>query len=331
MKYRLQCAAAVAAFAVFATDIQAQDCKPLGRYASVPLSTSSDFRRLYVPVEIAGKPMRMLLDTGASVTLINASTAKALGLETHDSPIRVYSLTGDSSDKYVETSFKISAMSLPKFQFPVSKQFEDLDQSDVVGLLGANVLSHFDVSVDPVGKTLDLMSQDHCPDRVIYWPTKVLAKIPFKPAEDGSIIVEIKLDGKPVKAILDTGAWNSTLRIPTAEHLYNITPGSPDAPVSGILNGAENLTTYHHTFKTLDFDGVTVANPAIELIPDKLSRPFTEVPTGSHISVTDEGVAPPMLIGMDILRHTRFYIAYKAHMLYVTPPTEPAAAPAPAK
>lgn len=315
-------AATLTAVALMTSATFAADCKPLARYASLKLTTSPDLRQLFVPVEIGGKPLRLQLDTGANVTILNSATADALGLKHHDSPIRMYDLTGKWSEIYVETSFKVGGMFMPKYQFQSSKQFEDPEQPDIVGLLGANFLSVFDLSIDPAGKTLDLVNPDHCPDQVIYWPAKAVAKVPIRATPEGDLIIEIKLDGKPVKAILDTGAASSTLRIHDAERIFNIERGSPDTPSAGVLNGNPNLQTYHHVFKTLEFEGITVNNLDIDLIPDKLSREFTETPTGSHIAVTPEGIAPPMLIGMDILRHTRFYIAYKAKTLYVTAPTE---------
>lgn len=300
------------------------DCKPLARVERVTLMASPDLRRLYVPVEIGGKPVELLLDTGADVTLVDRWLADELGLQTRDSPVRIFDLTGKTSDRYVETSFKLGRLAWPKFKLQVEAQPQNPNEPGRAGLLGASFLAFFDVAIDPAGKTLDLISQDHCPDQVIFWPATAVAKMPFT-LDGGSIIVSLKLDGRPVKAILDTGAATSTLRIRTAERFFDIKPGSPDAPVSGVLNGDERFTTYHHVFKSLDFDGVVVNNLDIDLIPDRVTREFNEKPTGSMIGVTPESISAPMLIGMDILRHTRFFIAYKTRMLYVTPPTAIAA------
>ena len=329
MKYLPHAAAAIAAVVLCTTAVRADDCKPLALVQHLALSTSPDLRRLYVPVEIGGKPKELLLDTGAAVTMIDRSLADDLGLQTRDSPVRIFDLTGATSDRYVETSFTLGRLAFPKFQLQVGAQLQDPDEPGMAGLLGASFLTFFDISIDPAGKTLDLIRPDHCPNKVIFWPTTAIAMIPFT-LDGGALIVDLKLDGRPIKAILDTGASNSTLRINAAERFFDIKPGSPDAPVSGVLNSNERLTTYHHVFKTLDFDGVVISNLDVELIPDRVTREFNEKPTGSLIGVTPQSISAPMLIGMDVLRHTRLYISYKTHMLYVTPPTGPAAAaPAP--
>ena len=326
MKYQHPVAVAIAALVLSATAVYAEDCKPLTLALHIPLSTSPDLRRLYVPVELGGKSRELLLDTGAGFTMVDQSLVDELGLQTRESSVRTFDLAGRASDRYVETSFKLGRLGYPKFSLQVGTGLQEAGEPAMTGLLGTSFLAFFDVAIDPAGKSLDLVLPDHCPDQVIFWPTTAVAKIPLD-FTDYTLIVEVKLDGKPVKAILDTGAATSTLRINTAERLFDLKPGSPDTPASGVLNGNERFTTYHHVFKTLDFGGVNVANIDIDLIPDRVTREFREKPTGSLIGVVPQSVAAPMLIGMDVLRHTRFYISYKARTLYVTPPTAPPPAP----
>ena len=192
-----------------------------------------------------------------------------------------------------------------------------------MGILGSDFLSLFDVSIDPVTNKLDLLNPDHCPDKVVYWPASVIAKVPVERTKDGHLVVSIELDGKPFKALLDTGAWNSTIRIKPARMLLGVTPGGPDAPATGELNGTKGLTTYTHTFKTLSFDGVTVTNPSIELIPDMWEEPLSSTPTGSKIKVREEADKPDMLLGMNVLKHMHIYIAYKDRFVYFTPIVTP--------
>lgn len=325
--------AAAAAIALLTPAVQADTCnKPLKLITSIPLTAGPEHRELFVPVEIGGKSKMLQLDTGAYTSLISRKFADELGLVLHDSRVRVFDMTGSYTDRQGVTSFKIGRLQFAGAEFMVTESFNNYwrDNPEVVGVLGANFLTRYDLSIDPAGDKLDLLDPDHCPDAVIYWPAAAYGKVPLDETPDTKIVVKVKLDGKPIDAILDTGAWNSTIFIKAAKVKYGITPGSVDTPVEGKLNGGENLTTYSHQFHSLEFEGVEVSNPTIELIPDKITEHLTYTPIGSHISHVDKDAQPEMLIGMDILRHLHLYIAYHERALYVTPLAAPAPA-APAK
>ncbi|MDR3528709.1 MAG: aspartyl protease family protein [Rhizomicrobium sp.] len=316
--------AALGAIAMLASPVQAGDCKPLKIFASIDMTTSADGRRYYVPVRVGGQDRRLLLDTGGVVSTLSEEFVRSLGLDTYPANLRMYDVTGAYSDRYVKAPFKIGRLDLGSTQFMVSHGFDQSKEPDVVGILGPDFLSLFDVSIDPVSKKLDLLNPDHCADKVVYWPATVLAKVPVERALDGHLVISIELDGKPFKAIVDTGAWNSTIRIKPAHMLLGVTPGGPDAPATGELNGTKGLTTYTHVFKTLSFDGVTVTNPSLRLIPDMLDDAMSSMPTGSKIKVKDDSDKPDVLLGMNILSHLHIYIAYKDRFVYFTPITTPA-------
>lgn len=314
-----------AASLLFAAAAEADVCKPLQLYASLPLTTDGEARRLYVPVEIAGKPMRLILDTGAHASFLTDKVVQELGLDVLPAPVRSYGLTGTYTEKMATAPMKLGQLSFQRVQFMVTPENFWAGEPDVAGLLGANLLSRYDLSLDLANAKLEILSQDHCPDHVIYWPAEAYSKVPFELNNSGNIVITVKLDGHPLQAILDTGATNSTLTIRKARGLYGLNPGDAETPQSGILNGDRNLITYNHTFKTLDFDGIAVANPNIVLIPDVISEKLSHTATGSRIPDRDSAVDSPMLLGMNIIRHMHLYIAYKEKMLYFTPASKPAA------
>ncbi len=307
------------AITMLAAPVQAEDCKPLKMFESIALSSSHDGRRLYVPVQINGQNKRLLLDTGAPISMISDDLVKLLGLDTHRAKVRLYDVTGIYTDHYARAPFKIGRLTLGESEFMVSPGLNHMDEPDVVGTLGSDFLAMFDISIDPVAKKLDLLDPDHCLDKVIYWPASAIAKVPVERLRDGHIVLSLELDGKPVRAILDTGAEGSTLRIEAAHALLGIIPGGPETPVSGQLNGVKDLATYRHVFKSLSFEGVAVANPTLTLIPDMIDEPLSSTPLGTLIKEKNLAARPDMLLGMDILRHVHIYIAYKDRLVYVTP------------
>jgi predicted aspartyl protease len=291
-------------------------------YDSISLQVPDDARRLYVPVEIAGKPKTLLIDTGAGVSLLNNDVVKELNLNIRETRVRTYDVTGKFTDRFVNTPMKIGRLTMNSMSFMVSDVPQETD--GVAGLLGADYLSQFDVAIDPAAAKLDLLDPDHCEGLGVYWPASAIAKIPFERATSKHIIITVHLDGKPVRALLDTGADQSTFRINAAERLFAIKTGTADTPAVGHLNEREDLITYGHTFSTLTFEGVTVVNPKFALIPDMMSKPLSFVTTGTHIPEKNEVAQADILLGMNILRHLHFFIAYKEKVLYVTPATAPA-------
>ncbi|MDR3528710.1 MAG: retroviral-like aspartic protease family protein [Rhizomicrobium sp.] len=309
----------LAACILLAMPVRAEDCKPLKMFESIALSSSPDGRRLYVPVQINGQDKRLLLDTGAPISMISDDMVKALAIGTHQAKVRLYAVTGSYTDRYARVTLKIGRLNLGESEFMVSPGLNDGDEPDVVGILGTDFLAMFDIAIDPAAKKLDLLDPDHCPEKVIYWPASAIAKVPVERLRDGHIVVSLELDGKPVRAILDTGASGSTLRITAAHAFLGIEAGSADTPAVGELNGTKGLTTYRHVFKTLSFEGVAVANPTLTLIPEMTEEPLSSTPLGTLIRVKNPAIKPELLLGMDILRHMHFYIAYKEHVVYFTP------------
>jgi hypothetical protein len=61
-------------------------------------------------------------------------------------------------------------------------------------------------------------------------------------------------------------------------------------------------TMYRFPFDTLSFEGVTVQNPDIDIIPGE----------------TYGKLNPQLIIGINVLRQLRVYIAYKEQTLYLT-------------
>jgi hypothetical protein len=84
---------------------------------------------------------------------------------------------------------------------------------------------------------------------------------------------------------------------------------------------------YQHRFASLDFGGVAVANPVVDILPGLGRGPRLPSATGTRIADGETEQLPDMLIGMDILRHLHLYISYREQKLYITPST-PSTAPA---
>jgi len=334
MKYRL-CLVAIAA-AQLLIPARADDCPKLAIYARIPLTQIGGDPREFVPVEVAGVPKLMLLDTGAFFSTMSSKLADKLQLPSGAANFRLYGVTGAKSESFVSTSFELGGMRGNGIQFMLDPTgIGSGDDPRVVGLLGGSILTNYDLSIDFVANRLDLLSPNHCEGQVVYWPDRPITIIPFKLRDRSAIVLTVTLDGQEVTAQLDTGASTSTLERGKAERSFGLVVGSADTPVSGILNGVAGLTTWRHHFKSLSLAGVEVANLDVHIIPDKISEKVNTWSTGTLLDNRNNSVeVPSMLLGMDVLKQLHIYIAYKEKKLYITPsgqPTgsvPPAAAPA---
>jgi tetratricopeptide (TPR) repeat protein len=112
------------------------------------------------------------------------------------------------------------------------------------------------------------------------------------------IIIPVILDGHAIQGLIDTGATTTFLPIAVEKQMFGLDLGSPDAPERDLQGGTK---AYQHVFKSLSFNGVTVANPHILVYAQALSD---EVPT--------------MIIGMDVLRKLHIFMAFSERKMYIS-------------
>lgn len=311
--------------------VRAGDCKPLQRYTEVDLLRSEDGNAAFVPVTMEGQDKLLLLDTGGFFSEIMPDAVKALNLSTKQSSGLVqYSVSRQQSDQAaIVDKFGIGKLHWDSADFMIATEDhtfgKDADPR-IAGILGPNIFKNFDVDLDFGANKLGLMSPDHCEGKVIYWPATAVAVIPMWINSNWHIVIPITLDGVKLNALIDTGASHTTLMLDPAESYLGIKPGDADTPDIGALGGRVGARMYRHRFHSLSFEGISIANPNLDLIPDLLKHALSTGPAlNSHISAQDAREFPDLIIGMDVLRHFHIYIAYKEKNLYITP-----AAPVPA-
>jgi predicted aspartyl protease len=315
---------------------KAECSKPLTLVTSVDLAPVKETRAVLIPVTLAGKPKLLLVDTGGALTEITPQVADELALPRQHTAYQLFDVSGKMSNQFVHASLQLGRLSSDDMVFMVAPEGQTFGEDrTIAGLLAPDILQHYDVDIDFGAGKFNLLSQDHCEGKVVYWKADALAVVPIRVMDSGHIMLPVQLDGKEVQAMLDTGAYNTTLTQPIAENEFGLKPGSPDTPQTGTLVDRPSASTYHHVFKTLGFEGIAVANADVDIIPDFIKQVAQESATpetGSHIvGVKANETQQSMLLGMNVLRHFHIYIAYKENRMYITPAAAPAgAADAPA-
>ncbi len=182
-------------------------------------------------------------------------------------------------------------------------------------------MAQYDLEFDFARGKLNYISPDHCEGKVVYWPTTAIAAIPML-FRDHHLRIPVKLNGETFNAIIDTGAPGTSLTADEAKRVFGITAESPGSTALGA-----DGKVFGRVFDSLSFDGVTVSNPHITVLPNLIgSRDANnDRQTGSLLKRVDDpdSSEPPMLIGMNILTRLRFYVAFGEHKIYVTPAAPP--------
>jgi predicted aspartyl protease len=306
---------------------QADNCS-LKLIASVDIKFDETRLNPLLPVTLGGRAAYMLLDTGAVFSMISAKTADELSLPRKQTGYQVFDVARDSSNEFVTAPLALGRMTSDHINLMVEPDSMRSGRSPGdEGIIGPDIMSHFDIDIDFGTDKLNFISPDHCEGKVVYWPASAIAVVPITLFESGHIAIPVKLDGQIQYALIDTGASTSTLTTDVASDQYGLKLGSKEVPAVGDLQGHKSETTYLHTFKTLEFEGVAVTHPEVYLIPNPTRQEVEDAAApevGTRISAPSRNeTRVTMLVGMNVLRHLHIYIAYREHKLYITPAGTP--------
>jgi len=292
----------VALLLSLATPVRAETCQ-LKQLASFPIYDDPS-GTVRVPVHLNGKKDTVLaLDTGAFFSTLHENVVKELGLETKKTSLSLVAAGGGVLKQLVVAdTLQLGNMVGKKAEFFVAGDSSSVDR-DVNGLFGADFLSNYDVDLDFGQMKAGLFSQDHCEGKVVYWsPSYVEEDIHI--TRSHHVVVNVKIDGHKLRAMLDTGAGDSILQATNASHYFDRKIGDPGVTEHGFAVAADGnrLKRYETRFDTLEFAGITFRNPQIVIQPDVMPLDDAD-----------------MILGMHQLRQLHLYIAYDEEKLYATP------------
>jgi predicted aspartyl protease len=294
------CAIALAALAVagVVAPAAAQDCRGV-RLVELPVTPMGNVPT--VTLRINGAPTSFLFDTGAERTILTVAAAKRLGIEVHyEYERRMRSLgsavaSGDARLRSLGqgglsmTNFRVlvGALSLPK-----------LAGKALDGLLGADFFTGFEVDLDLAHRRITLYEPPPCPIAGPAWGASY-ATIRANRSLHDRLFFPVRLDGRPLSALIDTGAQLSTLDAESATALGVGEAALARDPVA-ILRGAaaEEVKSRVHRFAELAIDG--------EVLRDQ-----TLVVTKLGLQDAD------LVLGADFLRWQRVWLSYVSHLIFL--------------
>jgi hypothetical protein len=320
---------------LFSNAALAQNCPALKQLGNIHMKRAGagGMGVFLIPVIINDKPKQMALSAN-SVTAIFPDQLQELGLQPREirfapnivkQNLRFSNLVtaaGQRSEQYVHVDTLVldRAGKFTSNDFmvaPAPPNGRTRPNLEIAGQIGLEVLSHFDLEFDLSHSTLNLFDVNHCDGQVVYWTQNPAAVVPMDFDTKGRIRVKVKLDGHDLDAVVDPGAVQDVVNLNIAEDEMKFdktAPGvqrGPDQP-----SGAE---VYRASFKTLSLEGITVQNPTVLLVEDKIKRQMNQTArTGTNIRNSEDNREPDITLGINLLSKLRVYAAFKEKKLYIT-------------
>lgn len=263
---------------------------------------------LLVTVQVNDTPATFILDTGADRTLMGEDAVRRLGLE-RDGWVAsvVRGIAGiEQRPNALPRSLRLGATALRRHTLtgdtsvtvgplPVAV----LAGRPIAGLLGRDFLSPFDLDLDLPDHRLTLYEVDGCTGAFLPWTTPYAA-IPAGTPMGAALVVQVLLDGRPLRALIDSGASASLLtksgmfRLGLTPELLARDPGGNGAGV-----GPAPVPMRLHRFAELRVGPDVTRDPALWVAPVHV------------VPIVD------MLLGADWLAARHVWLSFATRQMFV--------------
>ena len=265
--------------------------------ASLPLLTGGALPA--VEASLDGRRVAFYVDTGAVTSLITPKAVEQFDLhgDFRNGQMMIRGIGGPVSVPVVTLHSLALGHGLARnIALPVAGSLGPPVQGlPVIGLFGADFLSNYDVDVDMPGHHFAMYELHGCGGNI--QPVDAPSfEVPFR-LENTKIVLDLKLDGTPMTAFLDSGAMRTLLSQADARRA-GVTRQAMAADRAGRAVGidANPVDMRLHRFASL------------EIGPERMQNfPFAV------------GEIDDSLLGDDFLRFSRVWISYPHRMLFIRP------------
>ncbi|CAH2599636.1 conserved exported protein of unknown function [Rhodovastum atsumiense] len=265
--------------------------------AELPVTVQRNF--LLVPAALDGGRTLMLVDTGAEASTVTPEAARTLGLAWQRTGRTIVGVGGTVQGG----SVRVRHMDLgPLRHVALTLDVGSLPSlggrgRPVAGLLGADVLDAYDIEIDVPGQAMRLHAVSPCPGFI---PPGYRSGNghPLSRTRSGLLFLSVEVEGRRMRALLDTGARGSLIT-PRAASQAGVTEAAlaRDPVVTGRGLGGARLAFRQHRFNEVRVGASVARDMVMSIAPLPL-----------------EGV--DMLLGADWLAGRRIWISRAANRLF---------------
>jgi predicted aspartyl protease len=273
------------------------------RQAALPLLFGGRGPML-VAAKINGSPVSMVVDTGAQWTAITPDTMTRLQLPPDAWNGGLHRGVADSFSNHINAitrSFEVGGMTIEGRSLSVVPlSFGAGVQPPLAGLLGADFLYHFDLDIDLPHGALTLYRHAEC-GSVPPWAAAGAA-IPLLKSAPNRLFLWLSVDGRPFRAILDTGATISLITRPNALRA-GVSPATLERDPTLSTGG---LGTQQSAVRLHEFASMQIGRQRFESV---------RLAVGGRVLGGGD-----MLLGLDFLRGRRVWVSYAARQMFIARP-----------
>jgi tetratricopeptide (TPR) repeat protein/predicted aspartyl protease len=292
---------AMAMLLAVAPDARADNKCNLNREVEVPIFMSG--LRPLMTAQINGKNAKFLLDSGAGYSMMSTATAREFNLRLSGSNYTVSGVGGQQKTWFTSVKdFSFLGTTFHDVEFMVSGSEIG---SEEAGLIGENLLGHFDVEYDLAKGAVRLYKPQGCERTALaYWAAGQgfsLMDIEAIGGSNAHIVGVAYVNGKKIRALFDTGASTSVLSLAAAKTL-DIDVNAPGVVAAGYSYGIGRGVAKSYIVPIASFkvgDNEEIKNTRIRI-------------AGIRLPNAD------MLVGADFFLSHRVFVSNTQHRLYVT-------------
>lgn len=247
---------------------------------------------------IAGKPVRLVLDTGADRTLLSEAAVRRLGLRRDSKATRSAGIGGSfAALDALAGSIQFGKVSVPLSNVVVGNFALGLSESQVDGLLGADLWRQLDVDLNLPARTATLYRAEPCRRNAPPWAGPAIA-IEGLAGPANRLLLPAALNGQGAVAIFDTGAQVSGVSFRLAGRVGETDELARDVRIRGAGAGVAKLKA--RRFASFRVGPLLFRDPILPVLP---LPQFADA-----------------LVGEDMLRGCRVWFSFAARQLFLAAP-----------
>jgi predicted aspartyl protease len=288
-------AAILALLGLAATGASA-DCV-YSRAAVFPLAPEA---RPTIDVTVNGARVLFVVDTGAEASLVTPEAVLSLQL-LRDRHHRTTVMTTDGQNTQANAiiqQLEIGDLKYSDLSVAVQPLAPLASREPIAGILGADVLSDFDIEVDMPRRTLTFYHVSGCQFATPPW-TGRYQTVRALMTHRGRLLFPIDIDGHTLTALFDTGA-NHVVISRKAALSVGLTDAALAADPSGSMtsSGRNSIVLRRHAFGAIRIGDEVFHNQAIDV---------------ADVDLGDADV----LVGTGYQRTRRFFLSYSTNALFI--------------
>ncbi|WP_221228825.1 retroviral-like aspartic protease family protein [Komagataeibacter kakiaceti] len=273
------------------------------RVAQVPLRDDGGY--LSIVISIAGYELSALVDTGSDGGLLTPDMVGYLRLRLdpdHETIVHGTGGVAQATPNAIVPDLRVGGVDFGARSVPVGElPGKPMIRPPVAGLLGGDILSRFDLDMDVPGGTLTLWNIRQgalacAPPPVWDGPYETLPLT----RQDNRFLLQVGLDGRPVTALLDSGA-RSRIVSPEVAHRAGVSQSRLERDPGGVTASVDGHQDIYHWHR---FDSLQVGHELERNVT------LTVAPLREHLE---------MLLGSDWFASHRVWISYATNQAFVRP------------